>query len=291
MANIEAPDIESFKPIGTYQALGLGFVALENGDGVRLDMSQAGVEQTDQDPDLSPLLTRMGVRIGEHGHYRATIDVPGAERGRIMKVGEPKSKMKKLGYRTGDLASVYHHDSAPGAVIKAYDHAYMSAGFQFYLGAWLHNSLAKADDGLSSAAQFAWLRAARFGHRTVVMDYVPGKNLSDVAVSLGTDENYRQQISEIDQIAFQTGKAAKKKLARSLGWRGTLIANDLKNIRNLFVSDPEAVTPDNLLDQELTIIDQPYSPKYKLPGLVLARYLPTPRPARQPEPALASSKL
>ena len=288
MPTLEAPDIETFEPVNTYRSLGVGYVSLRNPDGVRLDVSEVGAARIDSNPDTAALMGRMGAFIAEHGMYKATMDVEDREPCGIMRVGEHPRDSRKYGYKRVNLASVYHPDEAPGVVVKAYDFDRISAAFQFYLGSWLHDGLARASDGVSSPAQLAMFRASPTGHRTAVMDYVPGKDLYDLVHSLGCSDEYEQNIPEVEKIAVATSQAVRQRIRKIMGWRGSLMANDLRVLKNIIDTDPETVTPGNMLERELVVIDQPVIKKHRVAAQLLARYAPVFGSTASIRPDLAS---
>ncbi len=275
MPTLEAPSIETFEPVSTYRRLGVGYISLRSPEGVQLEVSEVGAARIDSDPDIAPLLARMGDFIAEHGMYKATIDIEDREPSNIMRVAESRRESSKYGYGHIKLASVYHPDAAPEVVVKAYDYDRISAAFQFYLGAWLHDGLARASDGVTSPAQVAMFQAGPSGHRTAVMDYVPGKDLYNLVSLLGSGDEYEQNIAEVEKIAIATRNAVRQRIRKIMGWRGALIANDLRVLKNIIDTDPETVTPDNMLERELAVIDQPVIKKHRMAAQVLARYAPT----------------
>lgn len=279
MSSLDAPSIESFSPVKTYQAIGVDYIRLRNDDGVTLDLSETGVLETDQNPEIAALLARMGNFIAEHDGYRSARAVSAVEPGSIPLVAERRSS-----YHRSRLASVYHHDSAPTAIIKAYDYDRKTAAPQFYLGSWLHAELQQADDGLYSAPQFAKFTAAAVlrGHQTVVMGYIPGENLGLWAFSRKNAEMH--EVSEVEAAVNALREQIRQKVQAILGWRGTAIANDLCVRGNIILSKPDAALPD-ILDQNVTIIDQPAVRKYSFPKLALARYMPVIRTTPKAAPA------
>lgn len=271
MTSVEAPDIETFTSVNSYRTLGLGYVAMQNDGGVRLDVSEVGAARIDQDPTIAPLLDRMGDFIARHHMYKATTAVPDREPGDILKVSESLRASIAWGREEQRLVSVYHPDAAPGVIVKAYDYHRRSAGLQFYLGDWMQSKLDRADRGVSSAAQLAILHAPGIrGHRTVVMEHIPGASLA------GWLRSYRDKdaLPVAREAADEASAIVEHKVHRALGWRGKLIANDVLNRGNIIVDEPESVTADNLADQHLTVIDQPAARRYSMPGLMLARHLP-----------------
>lgn len=272
MSSLEAPSTETFEPVRSYRKLGLDFISLRSDDGVRLELSQAGVEAMDQNLEIAPLLDRMGAFVAEHGGYHDVDKVKAVEPGDIHRVAEDKQTSRSYG-RNRRLASVYRHDSAPSVIVKAHDYHRRSAGFQFYLGAWLHAKLADADNGLHANAQLGLMQAPGFvGHRTVIMDYVPGENLKQwlfISQSRAFDA-----AAIFDEVAVELVGSVRRNLRETLGWRGALATNDIGNYRNIMLTDPENVHLDNLEDQEVVLIDQP-AVYHRLPLPILTRYMPT----------------
>jgi hypothetical protein len=274
MSSVEAPEIDTFEPVRAYRTLGLGFVTLRSEDGVRLDVSEAGAERIAADPDIAPLLARMGEFIAEHGGYRPVDEIKEAEPSSILRVGESMKDTRRYGYGTVRLSSVYRPDSAPGAIVKAYDYDRVSSGFQFYLGTWMHGRLATASNGLRSAAQLAMFSGvgSRLGHRTTVMEYVAGEDLFTLSSMMRSGQNY--EWDEVERSVSSTRAAIIQKVRDITGWRGRLAANDLRNLKNIIAIDPEAVTLGNMPENEFVIIDQPVIRKLNLPAQLLARYAP-----------------
>lgn len=273
MSSLEAPTIDSFVPDSSYRALGVGYVTLLTPDGVRLDLSEAGVEAVDQSPETRALLTRMAAFVAEHGFFKATLDIPDREPCDIPRVSESWIESYRWGRKNRRLASVYHPDRVPGVILKAHDYRRVNAGLQFYLGAWLHESLKAADIGIDSPAQLGMMRApgAR-GHKTVIMDHVPGRSLTHWVFTYGNslDEEF---LGIVKNEAEEVIEATQAKLEEALDWRGRRTINDL-NGTNIMLADPEEVTLDSVAAQELTIIDQPSARTLELPGLAAARYAP-----------------
>jgi hypothetical protein len=277
MSSFEVPELETFTPEKTYRVLGISYVAMRGENGVRLDLSETGVLAIAQNPQLPPLLSRMGAFIAEHGHYRATIDVEDPEPSSILRVGEPALKTALSGYKNISLASVYKPDAVPEVIVKAYDHDRKSALFQFYLGAWLHGKLARAEDGVNSAAQLALFRSASglMEHRTTVMEYLPGENLYSITSRLGSGDTHVENIAEVERIAILASQQLRDKIARITGWRGSIIANDLSNHKNIIDPDPETATPDNMPERAYGVIDQPVVKNHSFVLQTMARHIPS----------------
>ena len=268
MSRLDTPAIESFTPMKAYRATGQEYLRLQHDSGVTLDLSESGVLEVDQNPQMAALLERMGDFIAEHNGYRDDRAVSAAEPGGIPSVAERRSS-----YHRWRLASVYHHDSAPGAIIKAYDYDRKSAASQFYLGNWMYAGLEQADDGVYSAPQFAkFTAAAAFRpHQTVVMGYVPGEDLGTWAFSRRNAVMY--EVSEVETAVRAVRSQIRQKIQTVLGWRGSTIINDLEARGNVILSKPDASLPE-ILDQDITIIDQPAVHRYGLPKILLARHMP-----------------
>lgn len=289
----EVPDIETFKPVSSYRAMGLGFVSMRNPEGVRLDLSEAGAEAVDQNESLGPLMARMGSFIARYGKYDATMRTAACDREpcSILQVSESRQQTALWGPdRDPRFASVYRPDAAPGVIIKTYDYLRRSAGLQFYLGAWLHRQLDQADTNLKGSAQLAILQApGRSGHRTAVMDAAPGNSLDMWLRTYPDPTEERLELKAAKAAVSAAAETAGQTIRAVAGWRGALLANDVENGGNLIIARPENVTADNLADQELTVIDQPSARFFSMPGLLAARHVPVLSRLSPEEPAIAQS--
>ncbi|HUY85420.1 MAG TPA: hypothetical protein VMU97_02800 [Candidatus Dormibacteraeota bacterium] len=244
MKTLQAPEVEGFTPTKAYRVLNVNFLRLASADGVRLDLSETGAAEVGCNPEVAALLDRMGDFIAKHDGYRDVSAVKTAEPGGILRVGDKKPNRRGA----FNLASVYHHESAPMTIVKAYDFDHMSAAPQFYFGAWLHERLAGAEAGLHSPEQLAMFTAPS-GHRTVVMEYLPQTTLR--AYGHLKDANAR------DTTARAIRTAVHERLAKTLSRQGLLVTNDLIDANIMLDDADRLITPDNVAEQEFGIIDQP----------------------------------
>jgi hypothetical protein len=240
MKTLDSPPVERFAPVKAYSALGVDCLRLRNPDDVLMDVTEVGALAIDQSPRIAALLGRMSEFIIEHDGYRSTAAVEDAESGHTHKTGSGKHEHHR--------SSVYRPDATPEAIVKAYNFERHAAPVQFYFGAWLQSELAWWSDTLSSPRQIALLTAPRSGHRTVVMERMPGTSLTEIGNDLAGNDNYGSE--DIDGLINGVHLRVKAELGRLFGKKAMAEFNDLNlvNTSNIIVPTPMPGRPETMFE-------------------------------------------
>jgi hypothetical protein len=252
MKTLEAPVVEGFEPINAYRTLGVNYLRLVSEDGVQLELSEPGIAEVDQNPNVASLIGRMSSFIAEHDGYRDTTAVREAEPCDVLGVA---SRQPDYHYAM-HYSSVYHPHAVPEVMIKAFDFD-PTAPLQLNVGAWMHHRLAQRSPNMSSPRQLAMLTSPKSRHQTTIAEYVPGKNLH--AADSEIMKSYGMTRAIANETANFVHTRAKDQLLGLLGGLSRLVLNDLRNSRNfILVKDSLPDDPDDILDLgQIAIIDQP----------------------------------
>ncbi len=249
METLDCPPIEGFTPTKAYTKLGVGYICLANPDGVQMELSEQGALEADRQPHIAALLHRMGEFIAEHDGYRDVVAVKAIEPGTIYKVASKEPDY----HRAMNHSSVYQPDSAPEVIIKAYDLDRPAAVMQFRFGAFMHDRFRQASDTVYCPRQLAMFTAPTSGHRTTVMEYIPGTTLFHLGLGLRSQHGSQVMIDYSESISRHVTQAIKATLGKS----SVRLANDLRNTNNIIIDDSLPVDPENITDRQYSIIDQP----------------------------------
>jgi hypothetical protein len=257
MEALHDPSLEGFQPVSTYAVRGIGYMSLEHVGGVKMELSQHGITEVDRSPSTTSLLERMGDYIERHDGY---VDPSGAESDETVERFIVGSLNPQANPNTGaeeiHLSSVYHPNSAPEVIIKAYDHQPGLASTQFYFGAWLHEGMRDASAATYFPRQIALFTAPESGHRTAVMEYIPGISTEDLRTELrdtGFDE-------EIDGYVKALAERVRDDVIQALGHNALGIVDDINmpNTNNIIIDDSMGpIDLGRVGDRRLSVIDQP----------------------------------
>ncbi len=254
MQKIYSPDLEGFKPVKDYEALGQPLTVLRGPDNLALTLSQDGKNKVAYEPGFAHELLQLADFIVRHGGLQPAEVVNKS----TLPIELVRPACIAPSYNKYHTSSLY---KSGGLMFKAFDldkRRKVEGKVQFETMNALRGAIDQSphDPGLTSPRQYAKFKSSRSGHETIVMDRLPGKTLGWALRPLGSTRSMEETIALKDEVLETIALRLDDVVGRS--WPKSLNDVTQRHTGNILVDDTTVELNHDTIEQTtFGLIDQP----------------------------------